>query len=154
MPYHYSGNTQHHITTLLCEYLADTAIVYYKTHTFHWNVEGPNFYGIHLMFEKLYTTLWESMDETAEHIRTLGEKVPASYADLLKLGSIEESETTPLSNIMVQVLRDDHITLSKKAYEVSTYAESQKDMATVDIMAKHAAFLEKACWMLQSSIGE
>lgn len=154
MPYHYSGNTQHHIKTLLCEYLADTAIVYYKTHGFHWNVEGPNFYGMHLMFEKLYTTLWESMDETAEHVRTLGEKVPSSYAELLKLGSIEESETAPHPNIMVQVLRDDYITLSKKACEVIEYAESQKDMATVDMMSKHVTFLEKACWMLQSSIGE
>jgi len=154
MPYHYSGNTQHHIKTLLCEYIADTAIVYYKTHGFHWNVEGSNFYSLHLMFEKFYTTLWESMDETAEHIRTLGERVPSSYADLLKLASIEESQMAPLPNIMVQVLRDDYIKLSKKAYEVIEYAESQKDMATVDMMTKYVAFLEKACWMLQSSIGE
>ena len=101
------------IVAALTRYLADTAVVYYKTHSFHWNVEGPNFYSLHLMFEKFYQELWESMDEVAERIRALGEKVPPSYSELLKNASIKEAEATPSSHIMVTILRDDYLALAK-----------------------------------------
>ena len=95
-------------------FLADTAIVYYKTHAFHWNVEGSNFYGIHLMFEKFYTKLWKSMDEIAERIRALGEKAPSNFADLLSNATIIENETSPQPQVMVQTLRNDYFSLAKK----------------------------------------
>ncbi len=150
MPYHYSGNTQVEITTLLYEFLADTAVVYYKTHAFHWNVEGNNFYGLHLMFEKFYTELWESMDEIAERIRALGEKAPPSYAELLKHASIKETEAFPIGQIMVQQLRADYLELAKKAEEVAAFADAHGDLATTDMMSERISLLTKASWMLQS----
>lgn len=151
MPYHYSGNTQHQITSQLSELLADIAIVYYKTHAFHWNVEGANFYSLHLMLEKFYTYLWESMDEIAEHIRALGGKVPSSYAELLQYASIKENEGTPAAHVIVQILRDDYLDLSKKAEEVGSFADSQGDRVTTDLLTEKSKFLSKAAWMLQSS---
>jgi len=147
----YTGDTRAHILSALNEYLADTAVVYFKTHVFHWNVEGPNFYALHLMFEKLYTKLWKSTDEIAERIRTLGEKTPTNYRELLQHSSIEESETLPASHIMVQILKDDYLALAKKARNVGSLAEIHGDRVTTDMMTKQAAFLEKSAWMLLSA---
>lgn len=133
-------------------FLADTAVVYYKTHGFHWNVDGANFYGLHLMFEKFYTKLWRSMDETAERIRALGEKVPVSYSSLLAYASIEEHEASPTGQVMAQLLRDDYVALAGKAYAICALASANGDLITTDMMTKRAAFLEKAAWMLHSTI--
>lgn len=135
-------------------FLADTTIVYYKTHAFHWDVEGANFYSLHLMFEKFYTELWQSMDEIAERIRALGEKVPPNFADLLKNATILENETAPQSQAMLRILRDDYFALAEKAYAVCAIANTREDLVTVDMMTKRAAFLEKAAWMLHSAISD
>ncbi len=139
------------IAKALKGYLADTTITYYKTHGFHWNVEGQNFYSLHLMFEKFYEELWESMDEIAERIRALGEKAPPSLAELLKEGTIEEALTTPIPLLMVLALRKDYLDLAKKAHEVGSIADGAGDRITTDMMTAKATFLEKAAWMLQSS---
>ena len=154
MSNHYKKDETRELVEALNIFLADTAIVYYKTHAFHWDVEGTNFYGLHLMFEKFYTKLWKSMDETAERIRSLGEKVPPSFAELLQKATIAENETAPQSQVMVRVLRDDYFELAKKAYEVCTIANTLEDLVTVDMMTKRATFLEKAAWMLHSTISE
>ncbi|HUX78689.1 MAG TPA: Dps family protein [Alphaproteobacteria bacterium] len=135
----------------LKEYLADTTIVYFKTHGFHWNVEGQNFYSLHLMFEKFYEELWNSMDEIAERIRALGEKVPPSFAELLKDATIKEAETPPTASIMILSLRDDYVQLAKRAHNIGSLADEQKDRVTTDMMTEKANFLEKATWMLQST---
>lgn len=136
----------------LTVFLADTYVVYYKTHAFHWNVEGANFYGIHLMFEKFYTDLWESADEVAERIRALGEKVPASVGELLQNATIAETETAPQPQIMARVLRDDYFALAKKAHDICVIATVHGDLVTIDLMTKRAYFLEKAAWMLHSTL--
>lgn len=133
-------------------FLADTTIVYYKTHAFHWNVEGSNFYGIHLMFEKFYTKLWKSMDEIAERIRAIGERAPSNFVDLLKSATILENETSPHPQVMVQILRDDYYALAKVAYQVCEIANAHGDLITADIMIKKANFLEKAAWMCHSTL--
>lgn len=152
MTEHYSPKDHIKIVDALKSYLADTAIVYYKTHAFHWNVEGPNFYNFHLFFEKLYTELWESLDEIAERIRVFGDKAPPSFIELLKGASIGETETSPQSYIMARILKDDFLDLSKRAYEVGTIAESIRDRVTMDMMTQRATALEKAAWMLNSTI--
>jgi starvation-inducible DNA-binding protein len=139
------------IAEALTEYLADVTVVYYKTHGFHWNIEGSNFYSLHIMLEKFYEEIWESMDEVAERIRALGEKVPPGLADLLKIASIKEAETSPKSPIMVPVLRGDYLALAKKSHDVGVIATSFGDTITTDMMTAKATFLEKAAWMLQSS---
>lgn len=152
MANHYKKSETRDIIEGLNGFLADTAIVYYKTHAFHWNVEGANFYSLHLMFEKFYIELWESMDEIAERIRALGEKVPPNYANLLQNATIEEHEATPRGQIMVQLLRDDYYALAQKANEVGEIASKKDDLVTTDMMTRRAAFLEKAAWMLQSTV--
>lgn len=152
MSTHNAKNARHEVVTALNVFLADTAVVYYKTHTFHWNVEDPNFYGLHLMFEKFYQTLWESMDEVAERIRALGEKTPPNYAALLKKASIKETATIPASHTMVKILREDYTALAKKACDVGFLADTHGDLMTTDMMTEKATFLEKAAWMLQSSL--
>lgn len=136
----------------LTVFLADTTVLYYKTHAFHWNVEGSNFYSIHLMFEKFYTKLWKSMDEVAERMRALGEKAPSNFADLLNNATIVESETSPIPEIMVQILRNDYLALANRAYEICAIATAHGDLVTADILTKKATFLEKAAWMCHSSL--
>jgi starvation-inducible DNA-binding protein len=140
------------IIQALTIFLADTTILYYKTHAFHWNVQGDNFYGLHLMFEKFYTKLWKSMDEIAERIRALGEKAPSSFAELLRQGSIAESEASPQPQGMIQILRNDYFALAKEAYAVCEIAAEHGDLVTVDILTKKATFLEKAAWMCHSTL--
>lgn len=135
----------------LIGYLADTTIVYYKTHGYHWNVEGENFYSLHIMLEKFYQEIWESMDDVAERIRALGEKAPPSLKNLLDIGTIEEAETAPKINIMVTSLRKDYLALASKAHEVGSLADDLGDRITTDMMTEKATFLEKAAWMLQST---
>ena len=147
----YSSKGHQQVVTALTELLADMAIVYFKTHGFHWNVEGENFYSLHLMFEKFYKELWKSMDEVAERIRALGEKTPPSYAKLLQNASIKESETAPKSSRMVEILREDYLALAEKAHSVGSLADEHEDLVTTDMMTEKETFLEKAAWMLQSS---
>ncbi len=149
---HYTSDARIKITDALKDYLADNAVVYYKTHAFHWNVEGPNFYSNHLMFEKFYTKLWKSLDEVAERIRTFGEKAPSNFKELLQNAYIKETETSPVEHIMAKILRDDYLLLAQKAREVGAIAESFGDKATTDLMTEKETFLEKAAWMLQSTI--
>lgn len=146
-----SGKENPELIATLTAVLADTAVVYYKTHGFHWNVEGPHFYSLHLMFETFYQTLWESLDEIAERIRALGGKVPASYRELLEKASIKEADTTPAFHIMIQTLRDNYLVLAQKNLDAAAFAEKQGDLVTANMLTEKATFLEKAAWMLYSS---
>jgi starvation-inducible DNA-binding protein len=152
MTEHYSPEDHTKIVDALKGYLADNAIVYYKAHAFHWNVEGPNFYSFHLFFEKIYTELWESLDEVAERIRAFGDKAPPNFLELLKGATIGETETSPQSYIMARILKDDFLVLSKRAYEVGSIAESIGDRVTMDMMTQKGTSLEKTAWMLNSTI--
>lgn len=152
MTTHYSSDARHEIVDALNGFFADTTVVYYKTHAFHWNIEGPNFYSNHLMFEKFYNELWESMDEVAERIRAFSERVFPNLEMLLQQTSIGETETSPNADIMVQSLRDDYISLSKRATAVAKIAEKHGDLVTIDMMTQRSAFLEKAAWMLQATV--
>lgn len=149
---HFSAEGRSAIITALKGYLADTTVIYFKTHTYHWNVEGQDFYSLHLMFEKFYQELWESMDEIAERIRAFGGKPPQSLNELLKVASIKEFETAPTSQNMLKNLREDYLTLAEKAYNVGSIAEEHNDRVTTDMMTEQSAFLEKSAWMVQSSI--
>lgn len=133
-------------------FLANTTIVYYKTHAFHWNVEGSNFYGLHVMLEKFYTKLWKSMDEIAERIRALGEKAPSNFVDLLRNATILENETSPQSQVMMQILWNDYFALAQNAYEICAIATAHEDLITADILTQKATFLEKAAWMCHSTL--
>ena len=149
-----SSENRKKIAKALNDYLADATVVYFKTHTFHWNVGGPHFYNLHLIFEKFYEAILQSMDVVAERTRALGLKTPPNFAELLKLASIKESGSSPNSHEMLSILHKDYMDLAKRAHEVAILADAAKDLVTMDMMTEKAAFLEKAAWMLQSSMME
>lgn len=134
------------------EVLADAAVLYYKTHTFHWNVEDHNFYSLHLMFEKFYNEVWESLDEIAERIRAVGGKAPPSLAALLRKAKLKETEDIPDALTMVKILRDDYRTVSVSTRQVASLAAEQGDSVTENMLEEKATFLDKAAWMLDASL--
>lgn len=151
MTSHHPGTVHRDLVVALTAVLAETSIVYYKTHAFHWNVEGSTFYSIHLMLDTFYKTLWESLDEIAERIRALGGKAPVSYKELLGNASMTEADATPAPHVMVKILRDDYLSLAQKILETASFADKQSDLVTSNMMTEKATFLEKAAWMLHSS---
>jgi starvation-inducible DNA-binding protein len=148
----FTPEARHEIVAALNTFLSDTAIVYFKAHSFHWNVEGANFYGMHKLFEELYLDLWKSMDVIAERVRAYNDKVYCNFETMLQNATIEETDTSPTAPIMALNLRKDFLVLSKTAHAVGTIAEKHGDRVTTDLMAKRAAFLDKGAWMLQSSL--
>ena len=138
------------ITQGLQQVLADTSVLYFKTHSFHWNVEGPHFKGLHDMFEEQYTDLWNFTDECAERIRALGGYGPNSFKELLQYASLQEAGQTPDALGMVQKLAEDNKSIVESIYPVLRTAEEAGDEATVDMLIGRIHIHEKAAWMLES----
>ncbi len=130
--------------------LADTYALYQKTHAFHWNVEGPMFQTLHLMFETHYNELWLATDLIAERIRSLGFPVRATYSELAKLSTIPESPGVPAATEMVRLLVEGHQAASRTARRVFTVAEKADDQSTVDVLTQRLQTHEKTAWMLRS----
>ncbi|MDP3237379.1 MAG: Dps family protein [Myxococcales bacterium] len=130
--------------------LADTYALYQKTHAFHWNVEGPMFQTLHLMFEVHYNELWTATDLIAERIRSLGYPVRATYSELAKLTSIPESSGVPEATDMVRLLVEGHQAATRTARKIITVAERAADASTVDLLTQRLQTHEKTAWMLRS----
>lgn len=130
--------------------LADTYTLYLKTHNFHWNVEGPMFNSLHLMFETQYTALALAVDELAERIRALGVYAPGSYTDFAKLSKVKEAKGVPAATEMVDQLANDNITVSKTIHKVVKRAEEAGDTVTADMLTARQTEHEKTAWMLRS----
>ncbi|MBL8919330.1 MAG: DNA starvation/stationary phase protection protein [Myxococcaceae bacterium] len=130
--------------------LADTYALYQKTHAFHWNVEGPMFQTLHLMFETHYNELWLATDLIAERIRSLGFAVRATYSELAKLSSIPESPGVPEATDMVRLLVEGHSAAARTARKVFPLAEKAGDESTVDVLTQRLQVHEKTAWMLRS----
>ncbi|MAE51708.1 MAG: DNA starvation/stationary phase protection protein [Micavibrio sp.] len=131
--------------------LADTFVLYFKTHSFHWNVTGPHFKSLHELFEEQYNEIWAATDEIAERIRTLGEFAPNNYDEMAKIATLTPSGQTPDEQSMVQILADDNRAIVKTLYNALKTAENDNDEATVDLMVERISTHEKAAWMLESS---
>jgi starvation-inducible DNA-binding protein len=134
----------------LSHLLADTYTLYLKTHNFHWNVTGPLFNTLHLMFEEQYTELSTAVDQIAERIRALGEFAPGSYAVFGKLTRIEEATAVPEAEVMIEQLVRGHETVVRTAREVFPTAEKAADQPTCDLLTQRMQVHEKAAWMLRS----
>jgi starvation-inducible DNA-binding protein len=130
--------------------LADTYALYQKTHAFHWNVEGPMFQTLHLMFETHYNELWLATDAIAERIRSLGHSVRATYSELSKLTSIPETAGVPEATEMVRLLVEGHQTTTRTARKILPVAEKAGDESTVDLLTQRLQIHEKTAWMLRS----
>ena len=133
---------------------ADTYILYLKTHNFHWNVTGPMFQTLHLMFEQQYNELWTAGDLLAERIRALGFFAPGTYKEFAKLTSIQEEDAVPSAEEMIRLLVEGHETTARTAREVFSLAEGAKDAPTADLATERLQVHEKTAWMLRSLLAK
>lgn len=138
----------------LSKLLADTYILYLKTHNFHWNVKGPMFQTLHLMFETQYNELALAVDLIAERIRALGEPAPGTYVEYLQLGSIKETSGVPHAKDMIKILAEGQEMVVRTAKDVFPVADKASDEATLDILTQRIQLHEKNAWMLRSLLEE
>jgi starvation-inducible DNA-binding protein len=134
----------------LSRVLADTYSLYLKTHNFHWNVEGPMFNTLHLMFMDQYTELWTALDAIAERIRSLGYPAPGTNSQFAKLTSIPETEGVPDALDMVRLLVAGHEAVTRTARKAFKPVEAGGDESTADLLTQRLQVHEKTAWMLRS----
>ncbi|HEV2431991.1 MAG TPA: Dps family protein [Burkholderiales bacterium] len=134
----------------LSRLLADTYVVYLKTHNFHWNVEGPMFQTLHVMFMEQYTEAWNAIDLVAERIRSLGHYAPGTYREYLELARVKETPGHPQATQMVRLLIEGQEAIVKTAREVLPLAEKADDQPTLDLLTQRMQVHEKNAWMLRS----
>jgi starvation-inducible DNA-binding protein len=137
----------------LSKLLADSYTLYLKTHNYHWNVTGPMFNTLHLMFEQQYTELALAVDLVAERIRALGHPAPGSYKAYAGLTSIEEETGTPSAEEMIRQLVKGQEAVVRTAREVFPAAERANDQPTADLLTQRMQVHEKNAWMLRSLLG-
>jgi starvation-inducible DNA-binding protein len=148
-----SGSDRKKIAEGLSRFLADSFTLYLKTHNFHWNVTGPMFNTLHVMFEGQYNEQWMALDETAERIRALGFNAPGAYREFMKLTSItEEPGLTDTADWreMVRQLVVGNEAVARSARKVLKTAEAGGDDPSVDLMTQRLQVHEKNAWMLRS----
>lgn len=136
----------------LSHLLADSYTLYLKTHNFHWNVTGPMFNTLHLMFETQYNELALAVDLIAERIRALGVYAPGSYKAFAKLSSIEESEAVPSAKDMIADLVKGQEAVVRTARKIFPLADKADDEATADLLTQRIQLHEKTAWMLRSML--
>lgn len=138
----------------LSRLLADSFTLYLKTHNFHWNVTGPMFQTLHLMFQTQYTELWNALDLIAERIRSLGYPAPGSYKHYLELSSIPEESDVPKAKEMIRQLVAGQEAVARTARQVFVLAEKAGDQPTADLLTQRMEVHEKNAWMLRSLLEE
>lgn len=134
----------------LANVLADTYTLYLKTHNFHWNVTGPMFQTLHLMFEQQYNELALAVALVAERTRALGHPAPGSYAQFSKLSTISEATDVPKADDMIHQLVDGQEALVRTLRNVFPTAEKASDQVTIDLLTQRMQVHEKTAWMLRS----
>ncbi|PUA26575.1 MAG: DNA starvation/stationary phase protection protein [Cellvibrio sp. 79] len=134
----------------LSRLLADTYTLYLKTHNFHWNVTGPMFQTLHLMFETQYTELALAVDLVAERIRSLGLPAPGTYKQYAALSSIKEEEGIPKAQEMIKLLVEGQEAVVRTARSLFSTVEAAHDEATADLLTQRIQLHEKTAWMLRS----
>lgn len=134
----------------LSRLLADTYTLYLKTHNFHWNVTGPMFQTLHLMFETQYNELWLAVDAIAERIRVLGYPAPGTYGEYAKLSSIEETEGVPTAEDMIRLLVEGNEAVVRTARSIFPTVEKAADETSADLLTQRMQIHEKSAWMLRS----
>ena len=144
------ADQRENIAAGLSRLLADTYVLYGKTHGFHWNVTGPMFNTLHLMFMEQYTELWNALDVIAERIRALGVVAPHGGSTLARLASIQEASQQPAALAMVRELVAGHEAVARTARSVFPLAEAASDEPTADLLTQRLQIHEKTAWMLRS----
>lgn len=137
----------------LSHVLADTYVLYLKTHAYHWNVTGPLFSSLHTLFEGQYNELHDAADVLAERIRSLGRYAPGSYASFARLASIkEDNDEIPAAMNMIANLVMGHEALGRTLRSACKVAEAGGDQATMDLLIGRMEASDKAAWMLRSHL--
>ena len=134
----------------LARFLADTYTLYLKTHNFHWNVTGPMFQTLHIMFMEQYTELWNALDNIAERIRALGHFAPGTYARFVELSSIKEEPGVPNAQEMIRQLVDGQEALIRTVREAFRVADEASDQPSAGMLSDRMEIHEKNAWMLRS----
>ena len=137
------------IADALRQFLADTYTLYLRTHNFHWNVSGPKFRTLHLMFEEQYQELAEATDTIAERIRTLGFPAPATYSEFIALTTLKEVVGVPAAERMIAQLCEDHEALTRKARGMLNLVNEYRDLPSSDLLSHRMQSHEKSAWMLR-----
>ncbi|CAG1018232.1 hypothetical protein BURC_02982 [Burkholderiaceae bacterium] len=139
----------------LSHLLADTYTLYLTTHNFHWNVTGPMFNTLHMMFMTQYTELWNAVDPIAERIRALGHHAPGSYAQFGQLASIKDVPAAPPKALeMVRILVEGHEAVARTARGIFPLADKANDEPTADLLTQRLSVHEQTAWMLRSLLEE
>ncbi len=136
----------------LSRLLADSYTLYLKTHNYHWNVVGPMFNTLHLMFETHYIELAEAVDLIAERIRSLGEPAPATYREFAELSTIDEDTDHPDATEMIKRLVKGHEAVARTARSIYPVVEKASDEPTADLLTQRLQVHEKTSWMLRSML--
>ena len=138
----------------LARLLADSYTLYLMTHNFHWNVKGPMFNTLHLMFMAQYTEQWNALDLIAERIRALGFPAPGTYKEFVKLASIKEVEGVPRATEMIRHLVAAQEATARTARSLLPVADKANDQPTLDLLTQRLDVHEKTAWMLRSLLEE
>ncbi|RMM53374.1 hypothetical protein ALQ77_05112 [Pseudomonas corrugata] len=138
----------------LSRLLSDTYVLYLKTHNFHWNVTGPMFRTLHLMFEEQYNELALAVDLIAERIRALGFPAPGAYSVYARLSSIKEEEGVPSAEDMIRQLVDGQEAVTRTARGIFPLLDKVSDEPTADLLTQRMQVHEKTAWMLRSLLDE
>lgn len=139
-------NVKEKLPQILLKALANTYVIYFKGQSAHWNVEGPDFYQLHQIFQASYEESYDAIDGIAERIRQYDVKIPEAFEQVLK----ESTLMIPKSGSYVEVLYDLHEQLHKQWDTISSVAEAAEDSATVDMAGKRAGAHAKFAWMFKS----
>ena len=134
--------------------LADSYTLYLMTHNFHWNVTGPQFNSLHLMFMGQYTEQWNALDVIAERIRALGHPAPGTYKEFVKLASIAEVDGVPRAMDMVRHLVAAQEATARTARKLFPLVDKANDQPTADLLTQRIEVHEKTAWMLRSLLEE
>ncbi|MEZ7828566.1 MAG: Dps family protein [Brachymonas denitrificans] len=138
----------------LSKLLADSYTLYLMTHNFHWNVTGPQFNSLHVMFMDQYTEQWNALDVIAERIRALGFPAPGTYKEFVKLASIQEVEGVPKATDMIRHLVLAQEATARTARALFPVVEDANDQPTADVLTQRIDVHEKTAWMLRSLLEE
>ena len=134
--------------------LADSYTLYLKTHNFHWNVRGPMFRTLHLMFEEQYTELAEAVDLIAERIRALDVLAPGSYKEFAQLNRIPEGDGRSDAKTMIKELAEGQEAVTRTCRELFPIVEEANDQPTADLLTIRMQTHEKNAWMLRSLLAD
>lgn len=140
------------IADALSKVLADSYMLYLKTHNYHWNVTGELFHSLHEQFEEQYTELADAIDEIAERIRALGYRAPGTFIEFSELTSIDEQQDEPEAMEMVRRLAVGNEQVLRTARQALEPANAAEDEATIDLLTERLHVHSKTAWMLRSHL--